>query len=834
MLVFDFPSQISPFIGRTQEITDILARLDDPHCRLLTVLGAGGMGKTRLSLEIGQMLAARNADKMPMGSFCPVLLAFVPLQPLNSPDFILSAIAEALNLQFYAGADPYEQLLDFLRPKAALLILDNFEHLLAGADLITQLLADAPHLKLLISSRETLNLHEEWLYPLQGMTFPADDVGDLSTYSAVQLFEQVAQRVRPNFALQTVKADVLKICRLVEGMPLALEITAAWLRRLPIHAITQELEAGLDILESHTRNMPERHRSIRVVFDYSWNLLTPTEQEVFAKLAVFRGGFLREAGEEVTGARLAVLAALVDKSLLVMDANGRYYVHELVRQYADEKLATRSNAFATTQRKHLDYYFGFLESRGEEMMVHMSQGVVAEISAELRNIRAAVVYLLAHGPVSAYEWPFNILCLFYQFRCLYEEGEEVTGQVVRQLRREIQDKPLLQGLIAGWFPDLDAETQGYLTERLQMDGEVMLGRMGVFYAWFIELHRQDYARAIPLLQEALMIGQRLSYENFTESQLRLSDIAVQMGDYAEARRLAQACVDYARQHCDGWTTTFDIGHLGYVLYLEGEHTQALALLEEALLIAQASHVLSGIADAQNSLVLVHLALGNQEKARQIAVENSVFCREGQYFKGLVLALIGAGEVLRQMGNEEEARRYLADALKTALDSNQIPYVLQALRGMAALYADLGQVQRALVMLACVLEHRAATYQSRHDAQALWVQLEKKVTPEVLASVREEARHLQLAAWVQRLVDGDEAELASPVASSSSAVTHPLTEREVEILGLMAEGLSNREIAEHLFLAVGTVKWYLSEIYGKLYVSSRTQAIARARDLGVLG
>ena len=280
------PVQLTPFVGRTRELAEIIDLLANPDCRLLTLVGSGGMGKTRLAVEVGAHLLSRSG-------FDGVY--FVALQPISSSQGILSTVAEAIGVTFYPGAEPQQQLVEYLHKKRALLIFDNFEHLLDGAEFVSDLLATASEVKVVATSRETLNLQEEWVYQVKGMHYPtygACETGeDMEHYSAARLFIQCAQRARPDFSPPNEERAIMRLCRLVEGMPLAIEITAAWLKRLPLQEIVNQLEEGLDILETSARNVPARHRSIRAVFDHSWNLLTDEERSVFKKLSVFRADF---------------------------------------------------------------------------------------------------------------------------------------------------------------------------------------------------------------------------------------------------------------------------------------------------------------------------------------------------------------------------------------------------------------------------------------------------------------------------------------------------------------------------------------------------------------
>ncbi|MCA9966379.1 MAG: AAA family ATPase [Anaerolineales bacterium] len=267
------------FIGREKEYGDIQQLLGQVECRLLTLVGPGGIGKTRLALQAGALLHNQFAR----GSFVAYL------QPLRSSEFFVSAVADALGIALTGQEPPLIQLAHYLGDKEALLILDNFEHLLDAAEQLTTLLTAAPRIKYLVTSREALNLREEWLYPVTGLTFPTD--GAMAQNSdAVQLFHERAQRVYPDFALDKEEEAVIQICRLVEGMPLALELAAAWRKMLNCQEIADEIQGGLDFLTTRLRNVSERHHSIQTVFDQTWQRLQGREQAVFKRLSVFRGG----------------------------------------------------------------------------------------------------------------------------------------------------------------------------------------------------------------------------------------------------------------------------------------------------------------------------------------------------------------------------------------------------------------------------------------------------------------------------------------------------------------------------------------------------------------
>lgn len=403
------PTPATPFFGRARELALVAERLADPACRLLTIVGPGGMGKTRLALQA----AAAAQAQFQQGVY------FVELVAVATADGISSAILSALDAPRYGALEPRRQLLDYLRERHLLLILDNFEHLLDGTALLADLLQTAPRLKVIVTSRARLHLRQEWLLPLEGLALPpvgADAVGtppltpaqppaEPATYDAPRFFLHCVRHLQPAFAPSPDDvATILHICCLLDGMPLGLELAATWVRALSPRAIAQEIEHSLHFLTTALRDMPARHRSISVVFDHSWRLLSARERSLLRQLAIFRKGCNRRAGETVCGATLADLAGLVDKSWVRLRADERYEMHELVRQYCEEKLLSEQAQMdgETVDQVHSRHcaYFAALVS-AEEQALNWQLEPMTIFLADLGNIEAAWHWAVAHGDMAA-------------------------------------------------------------------------------------------------------------------------------------------------------------------------------------------------------------------------------------------------------------------------------------------------------------------------------------------------------------------------------------------------------------------------------------------------
>ncbi|MGB8644224.1 MAG: BTAD domain-containing putative transcriptional regulator [Anaerolineae bacterium] len=400
-LPHNLPPQPTPMVGREAELAQIAGYLNSDHAQLLTLVGPGGIGKTRLALQAAARCVEAEVNverRFSDGVFV------VPLTSASLADglqiSILAALAEVLKVDLQGPVHPQAQLLSYLRDKDMLLILDNFDQLVPEARQLVDILRLAPHIKLLVTSRVRLHLQGEWLIEVGGLPFP--EITQLTAqeavnYSAITLFVLQARRMQSGFILSDEDTpDVIRICQLVEGAPLGIELAASWLRALACREIATEIERGLDFLQTTLQDVPERHRSIRAVFDYSWNLISPAEQAAFCELSVFKGGFSREAASQVVGVSLPLLVGLLDKSLLHRSAVGRFEIHDLLRQYAQEMLLADPERYQRVNDVHCRYYAELLTAHRVELKGDDVAVALTTLDVERENVRAAWNWAVSH------------------------------------------------------------------------------------------------------------------------------------------------------------------------------------------------------------------------------------------------------------------------------------------------------------------------------------------------------------------------------------------------------------------------------------------------------
>lgn len=644
------PMPPTPLIGREPELAALARLLSDPECRLLTVIGPGGIGKTRLAIEAASIQRERFTEGV----------YFVPLASLSSSEFIVPAIAEALGFAFFGPNEPKAQLLNYLRAakRRMLIVLDNLEHLLDGAGLLAEILQRAPGVKLLTTSRERLNLQGEWAFDLHGLPVPPDTpTTKIEAYSAVVLFVRAAQRVRLDFDLsEQNRGEVARLCRLVDGMPLGIELAAAWTHVLSCREIAEEVERGLDFLATGQRDVPERHRSLRAVFDHSWKLLTEAEQRVLIRLAVFRGGFSREAAEQVAGASLAILSSLVSKSLVQRTEAGRYDLHELIRQHAAAHLEADPAAGAAARQKHYAFYLALAEAADPQLRGSGQLEWLSRLEQEHDNLRAALEWSLAGDSETSGGQGDSALRLagalrwFWQIRSYFHEGRGWLTKALRQSPERPATAPSLPALTSlegtGRLGNLRARACALEGLALLTNS---LGNHGAAYG----LAEQSVAICRELgdtqgLADALMVvGQTLRWQG--EATLGHA-------------RLEEALALY-REVGDRWNVARSLFSLGTYLADFGGDVAGRAMLEESSAILEELGDKFLFVSVLVSRGIIALISGDYPCARVHFDRSLAIAREIGDPWGMADALTNIGCVLRIQGDYAAARSHFEEALR---------------------------------------------------------------------------------------------------------------------------------------------------------------------------
>jgi predicted ATPase len=677
----NLPAQTTSFVGREADLSEVRRTLLQPQVRLLTLTGPGGMGKTRLALQA----AADLLDDFEQGVF------FVPLASLDSPDQVVPAIAQTLGAVPLGGGGIADRLKSYLREKQLLLVLDNFEHLLDAGPAVLELLAAAPQLKLLVTSRALLRLSGEHDYsvpPLLELPDPArlPTLEQLTQYAAVQLFIERARALQADFTVTNENAAaVAEICYRLDGLPLAIELAAAWSEMLRPEEILAELDRSLDFLETDLRDIPERHRSLRAVFDYSWDLLTPAEQGVFRQLAVFRGGFPRQAAQAVTGATLVDLRGLVGKSLLRLTPAGRYEIHELLRQYAAERLEQAAEASAAHDR-HCAFHIHLLHEWAQGFADARQKGVMQAMRSDGDNARAAWAWALEHRQVDRLAQGLEGLIRMHAVAGRIQEAlaacqslvwaqdvrsaeavrlavnallwecymSRLAGQRYRispllDQAQTLLENPLLAGL------DLRTEEGFWLTERAEVDFPVNRPEA-----------RRLYQRALALFQEQ---GNLLwvAYLLF-----RLADAAWLDGDYAGARELSEQCLALRRQLGAPRQISQSLLHLCYTDMYQGNLAEAERLAQEWLAIARELADQPSIGNAHSSLGEIALWRGDFAKASALFVQSVAIWSELGLSAGIPSDCIFDQLAQTQLGSYDLT---LAQELLVEMRRVQLPYYI---------------------------------------------------------------------------------------------------------------------------------------------------------------
>ena len=649
----NLPLIATPFVGRQEEKRVIENRLAEPNCRLFTIIGPGGVGKTRLALEI----ASDALRQYQHGVF------FIPLADISTASHIPTLIADVVGFTFYGSGGGQTQLLTFLRDKTMLLILDNFEHILDGASFVVELLRQAPHLKLLVTSQERLNLREEFLYEIEA--FRCVDEARYRQSSAYQLFVQRAQQVNSRYSPSEAETPCLAdICRFVGGLPLGIELASSWVRLFSPCDIVQEMQTSLDFLTSSLQDVPDRQRSLRAVFEYSWQLLTDQEQETFARLSLFRGSFNIPAALKITQVSLSSLITLADKSLLRQGQNGRYEIPAVLREYGRSRLAALQNQ-SQLEERFATYYLDAVTALESSLKGRHQKEAVQQIRIDLENVRQAWRLGVAHKRLDSLSAVLPALLLFFEMRSAVHEGETLFAQAVDALTEDthlrllgrlrivqgaclirrgqqeagremvqqgmeacqpFQDIPMLG--LGNFYLGISYDTAGELdaaTKHLKASWELFQnekGRWGMANALNalgnVYLRQEAFEEARQVYQESLMIRRHIGDQRgIAISFHNMGNVPVSIGNYPEARQYFEKSLEINRELNDKRGIGHALNNIGYTAFLSGEYGVAEQHLQEGLVYLTEIGEQLGIAHLRQNLGHVALARGEWRAAEQL-------------------------------------------------------------------------------------------------------------------------------------------------------------------------------------------------------------------------
>lgn len=664
-----------PLIGRHNELLWLEQRLKHPQQRLLSIVGAGGAGKTHLAMHA----AMRQRQHFHDGVFV------LPLESVNNYQAMLIALVQTLGLAVHSH-DPLQDISQHIAQRRILLVLDTIEHLLEPASkaLLMTLWQHCPQLHLLVTSRTRLHLPAEHVLALRGLAVPEANSTEPSESlkqgfkkpaakaseeaASVQLFVHIAQRGQLGYQLQEEdKAAVRDICSQLEGWPLGIELAAVWTKYMPCADIAREISKNIDFLQSRWRNVSQRHRSVRAVFEYSWGLLEPTEQQAMLRLTVFSGGFNHYAAQEITEVSLEQLSALVDKSLLYTDSQQRYQHHALVYQFLLDKVQQASPETASVtpdmQLRHARYYRHLLSTVGTALMQGKQRQALQRLEQEIDNIRSAWLTLSSQGEVLEIREALEPLLYYYDQRGGAYEGIRLLQQA---------------------FVNLSALPIAYDTAQ-QLHKDLILAVLRNASAWLhYRLGKLNQASALGRqgLKSLQQLPPDYSQRFLGQGLNAMGMIKDAIGDYPRAKQHFQQALEHY-QHSNNSARQAQMAiHLGLMCQYMGQYPQAQQHFEASLQRSQAANNSAGIALALSNLGKLCLETKQHSQALHYLQQAYNLAQDAGYSGLIPYVLENLGTVYRAQGNLSQSQHYLLQALSQAQQSSRDQLTLEVLTSLA--------------------------------------------------------------------------------------------------------------------------------------------------------
>lgn len=754
------PKTISSFIGRKAELDDVMDLIVCSENRLITIVGTGGVGKTRLAIEIAQQLVGIFSDGV---YFVPVISANHPLQ-------VVQLIGEAIGLVYSEQIDQRKQMLDHLRDREILLVLDNFEHLLVDPDtaqLLDEILCQSSRVRILITSREKINLIQECVYLLHGLSFPTDGgvaLEEIQSYDAVDLFFRRSIQMQRGFKFDDANFhSVIQICRAVDGLPLGIELAVAAIQEVGFETVAQRIDVDLNVLTSNMANTQPRHRSLKAAFEVSWSLLSGLEQEALCRLSIFRDGFDRQAAQAVASAPPFILSSLAAKSLLREEDHHRGNLHEAIRQFAQGKLADRGE-LAVTREKHARFYSLFLAEKSEHVLGPDQSAALAEIHRDFGNVSLAWEWICENKRVAELEACVDSLYQFFSIRSLFSEGIQWFQKAIQSIESETDNERAMGmllsrlGSLAYTIRENDLASQSLLNSEAllnKIEDHKELAYCRVFLGWFYQREKnfllaQQYAKLasdfFELSQDHLGISSALSLMgsiwnrqgNNREANLaferaliscrqagnprqlmivlnRLGDLACYEGDYQHAINLFNECHEISGNLDDRYNQAIMLNNLGTIFHLQEEYERASEHYLRSLQICEDIGDQDGIALAYSNLGELATAQGDFQAALKYSESALRIAERLQEHWTVIVCLNSLGEIYCALSMLDKSQEYYLRALRLALDINGIDLVARVSVNYSRVLQLKQEFSTATALLQAALAHSSTEPDAREKA-----------------------------------------------------------------------------------------------------------------------
>jgi non-specific serine/threonine protein kinase len=797
--------ELTSFVGREREVSEV-GRLLASH-PLITLTGPGGAGKTRLA-SAAAFEAVKDFEN---GAW------WVELASLSDPDLVPQAVAQALNVPETPTLSLTDAIACDLRELEILIVLDNCEHLVgACARLAHDLLHACPGLVVLATSREALGIGGERNFPVPPLSVPEPDhaqaLEGLKQYEAVRLFVERAKAASPGFEVTEANAAaVARICHKLDGLPLAIELVAARTKVLTVEQILVRLQDSLRLLTSTDRMAPERQRTLRGALDWSYDLLGEQERKLFGWLSVFAGGWTLEAAEVVGSGEdieeeeiLDLLSGLVDKSMVVADVGTgdapRYRLLEPVRQYGLERLEEREGV-DRAHRRHAEFYLALTEENELALKGPEQVKLLDRLEEDHDNLRAAIQWALEQGET---EIALRLTASAAHFR--YPRGYLTEG------RRQ------LEAALAG--------SKGPPVARAKALTEA---------GWFA-LEQSDHDQAQSLLEESLLVYRELDDKYGVAHALECLSVAkTRLGDYERAVQLQEESLVLYRELGHEWGIAVSLNNLGVVAQEQGEYERAAALHQESLALLRVLGDSLEMGWALRSLAQVFLIQGQLERSAMLLEESQSILRELGTKLALAQTLRTLGVTVLCQGDGTRAAAVYREGLALAAEAGSKTEVAGCLEGLAEVALTHGQSARAARLggAAEALREAIGSYPSHFDRSQSGYEgtvyaARSRLDEAAWEAGWSEGRQMPPDEAIEYALLEEEAEPAPPPKETAG-----LSKREVEVLRLVAEGLTDAKVADRLYLSPRTVGQHLRSIYRKLGVPSRAAAVREAVERGLI-